>query len=120
MSQTGLTVAPYFIVINFHVSQFGLSVVPAACIVIGLHVSPTVGCVKHVTTVITVSTPPHLTFVNRPDYVSNMATVIAFQAIFDSCISLLVIASRDDSCVSILDLCIDLYKIPLIFVILGN
>jgi hypothetical protein len=36
-SQTGLTIAPYFIVINFHVSRFGLTVVPAACIVIGLH-----------------------------------------------------------------------------------
>ena len=47
-------------------------------------------------------------------------TVIAFQASFDTCISLLVIASRDDSCVSILDLRIDLYKIPSLFVILGN
>ena len=27
-----MTVAPYFIVINFHVSRFGLNVIPAACI----------------------------------------------------------------------------------------
>ena len=84
--QTGLTVAPYFIVINFHVSRFGLTVVPAACIVIGLHASPTVGCVKRVTTVITVLTPPSLTCGNQPNYGFNMAAVIAFQAIFDSCV----------------------------------
>jgi hypothetical protein len=53
----GLTIAPFLIVINFHVSQFGLTVVPSACIVIGLHASLTVVCVKHVTTVITVLTP---------------------------------------------------------------
>ncbi len=85
-SQTGLTVAPYFIVINFHVSQFGLTVVPAACIVIGLHASPTVGCVKRVTTVIKVLTPPSLTCGNQPNYGFNMAAAIAFQAIFDSCV----------------------------------
>ena len=84
--QTGLTVAPYFIVINFHVSRFGLTVVPAACIVIGLHASPTVGCVKRVTTVITVLTPPSLTCGNQPNNGFNMAAVIAFQAIFDSCV----------------------------------
>jgi hypothetical protein len=80
-SQTGLTVVPNFIVINFHVSQFGLTVVPAACIVIGLHVSPTVGYVKHVSTIITVLTPRNLTCcVNQPNYGFNMAAVIAFQA----------------------------------------
>ena len=87
-SQTGLTVVPYFIVINFHVSRFGLTVAPAACIVIGLHASPTVGCVKRVTTVITVLTPPSLACGNQPNYGFNMAAVIAFQAIFDSCVSL--------------------------------
>ena len=101
-------------------SRFGLTVVPAACIVIGLYVSLTVGCVKHVTTVIQVWTPPHLTFVYQPNYDSNMATVIAFQAIFDSCISLFVIASHDYSCVFLFDLCIDLCKIPSLFVILGD
>lgn len=102
-SQTGLTVAPYFIVINFHVSRFGLTVVPAARIVIGVHVSPTVGCVKHVTTVITVLTPPSLTCVNQPNYGFNMAAVIAFQAIFDSCISFLIIVltfTRSHPCLS--------------------
>jgi hypothetical protein len=74
-----------------------LTVVPAACIVIGLHASPTVGCVKHVMTVITVLTPPSLTCVNQPNYGFNMAAVIAFQAIFDSCASFQAIF---DSCVS--------------------
>ena len=91
-SQTGLTVAPYFVVINFHVSQFGLTVVPAACIVIGLHASPTVGCVKKVMTVITVLTPPSLSCVNQPNYGFNMVAVIAFQAIFNSCVSFLIFA----------------------------
>ncbi len=77
----------FYIVINFHVSRFCLTVVPVACIVIGLHASPTVGCIKHVTTVITVLTPPNLTCVNQPNYGFNMAAVIAFQAMFNSCIS---------------------------------
>ena len=68
-------------------SRFGLAFVRVACIVISLYVSLTVGCVKNGTTIIRVLIPPKLHVVNQLNYGFNMATVIAFQADLDSCVS---------------------------------